>query len=355
MSEHHNTLPPSSFSALVHCSHYLSSGVETPANMRGTRIHGTTAEMLRCTKEGRNMDTVWLKEADEFEACQWLWKKTQEELKEIHGIEERLEVRDPFSGELITFGTCDCRGTNARYNLPGLVDWKSGRVGDYRPQTTIYALGLMDKLGVKEVVATILYCDSRQVERYLISFEEAEGLLRNTIAAQADPLSPWVTGVYCRGCRLRETCPAWLEPSTNALVAIGSDLSTQVERGLEHVKSDPVMLGKFIHGWRKLEKLIEHADLTKKGIEYAEADQGMENWEVQIRKGRSHFTRAAVLALLQSGLNDETLSKVLKIDSAELEKISEKLGDAASGVIPFLPKVQLPDYKALVYRNGKAE
>ena len=350
MSKHHNTLPPSSFPALQHCSHFLSSGLETPQNARGTRIHGTTAHMLRGEAE-----TLWLKDAEEFDACQWLAEKTREELREIAGIEERLEIRDPLSGELITFGTADCHGTNAQFSLPGLVDWKSGKEGTYLPQLKIYALALMDHLNVKEVVATVMYCDSKAIERWMISIDEAESLLRDTIAAQRDPNSPYVTGIYCRGCRLRDTCPAWLEPSTNALVTIGSDLAGQIERGLEHVKSDPVVLGKFIHGWRKLEKLVEHADLTKKGIEYAEAGAGMENWDVQVRKGRSHFTRAAVLALLQSGLPDEALSKVLKIDSAELEKLTGKLGAQADGVIPFLPKYQLPDYKALVYRNGDAK
>jgi hypothetical protein len=88
-----------------------------------------TAEMLRCTREGRGMETCWLKEFDELEACNWLRKKTQEELREIHGIEERVEILDQLSGKLITFGKCDCYGTSSAYDTPGVVDWKSGNEG----------------------------------------------------------------------------------------------------------------------------------------------------------------------------------------------------------------------------------
>ena len=45
--EHHESLAPSAFPALQHCSHYRPSAEETPASRRGTRIHQVTAEMLR--------------------------------------------------------------------------------------------------------------------------------------------------------------------------------------------------------------------------------------------------------------------------------------------------------------------
>jgi hypothetical protein len=102
---HHETLAPSSFNALGHCAHYLSSGEETPASARGTRIHLVTAEMLR---KGKEMETFWLKEPDELEACHWLFDRTKEELTKIEGIEQKVEIWDTLSGKLITFGKCDC-------------------------------------------------------------------------------------------------------------------------------------------------------------------------------------------------------------------------------------------------------
>ena len=343
---HHKTLAPSSFNALQRCAHYLSSGEESPQSARGTRIHLVTAEMLRKTLAGEPMETLWLKEFDELEACNWLWKKTQEELTEIQGIEEKVEIWDSLSGELITFGRCDCYGKHAM-GLPGLVDWKSGSEGEHLPQLSIYALGLMDKLEVEKVAASLLYCDSKVVRRFTITKEEAESLLSSTIAAQADPESPYVTGAYCRGCQLRSSCPAWVEPATKALVTLGAD-GEMLDRigALEKLKSDPVLLGKFIHQWRKLEKLVAHADLTAKGIEYVEKGEGMENWRVDVRKGRSHFTKEAVRLLLESELNNEELSKVLKIDGEALEKVKPNL---------FLPRYQLPDYKCLVWQNGSKE
>lgn len=343
--DHHERLAPSSFNALQHCAHYLPSGEESPSSQRGTRIHLCTAEMLRKTLAHEPMENVWLKEFDELAACNWLWKKTQEELPEIHGIEERVEIWDAMAGTLITFGRCDCYGTHAM-GLPGLVDWKSGSGGDHLPQLSIYALGLMDKLQVTEVAASLLYCDQQIVKRFTITKEEAEWLLSSTMIAQEDPQSPYMTGVYCRGCRLRASCPAWVEPATNALVTIGaSEMHAQIERGLEKVKSDPALLGRFLHGWRQLEKLVEHADLTKAGIDYAEQKQGMENWRVEVRKGRSHFTKEAVRLLLESDLTNEELAKVLKIDGEAFDKLGKKI---------FLPRFELPGYKCLVWAgNGK--
>jgi hypothetical protein len=55
--EHHESLAPSSFPALQHCSQCRPSGAETPESMRGTRIHEHTAEMLRKHLAGEKMET----------------------------------------------------------------------------------------------------------------------------------------------------------------------------------------------------------------------------------------------------------------------------------------------------------
>lgn len=351
--EHHPKLAPSSFPALQHCAHYLPTGEESPQSVRGTRIHLLTAEMLRCTQEGREMDSFWLgvretMDQEAQEACYWLWKKTREELTEIQGIEERLEIRDTTSGELVTFGRCDCYGKH-RLGLSGLVDWKSGQgeEGAHRAQMAIYALGLMDKLGVSKVAASLLYCDQWRSESYTITCEEAEALLAHTMAAQANPDAPYCTGIYCRGCKVREVCPEWVEPATKALVSIGAkEIQNHIEQGLERLKDDPVVLGEFIHGWRKLEKLVAGADLTKAGIEYVEKNLGMNGWQVQLRKGRSHYSKKAVRELLESGLSLDDLSKVFKID-----------GDALARVAPqmHLPHHEMAPYKCLVWRKGELE
>lgn len=342
MGEHHETRPPSAFPALQHCSHYRPSGAENPQSQRGTRIHEMTASALR--GELAQLDPS--KNYDELQAAHWLAKETRKELSEIAGIEERLEIRDTLTGDLVTFGHCDCHGTH-RLGLPGLIDWKSGQgeKGTHRAQVQIYSLGLMDKLGVTEVTASLLYCDQRRVERYTVTMEEAEALLSSTLAAQANPDSPYCAGIYCRGCTVRNTCPEWITPATKALVTLGAnELQLNIEQGLESVKADPVLLGKFIHGWRRLEKLVEHADLTKAGIEYLEAGQGMEDWKVEMRRGRSHYTKDAVKQLLESGMSTDELAKLLKVDSEALGKLKPDM---------YLPKFELPAYKCLVRSDSK--
>lgn len=341
-SEHHPQLAPSSFPALQHCAHYLPTGEESPQSARGTRIHLLTAEMLRCLLEEREMEPFWMDvrttmDPDSLEACEWLFKKTLGELTEIRGIEERFQIRD-------TFGRCDCHGVH-RLGLPGLIDWKSGQgeEGAHRSQMTIYALGLMDKLKVAKVAVSALYCDQQRIETYTVTKAEAEELLRSTIAAQADPHAPYCTGIYCRGCRVRDVCPEWVEPATKALVTLGAkEVQNHIEAGLSRLKTDPVLLGEFIHHWRKLEKLVEHADLTQTGIDYLEKNQGMTGWQIQIRKGRSHFTKDAIKMLLDSGLSNDELAKVLKVDGEALAKLAPQM---------HLPHYELPPYKCLVWKG----
>ena len=82
--EHHETLAPSSFNALQHCAHYLSSGAETPESQRGTRIHAVTAEMLARPSRARRWRPAGSRRTDELQACQLaLSKMTQQELPEI--------------------------------------------------------------------------------------------------------------------------------------------------------------------------------------------------------------------------------------------------------------------------------
>jgi hypothetical protein len=302
--------------------------------------------MLRSILEERELEPFWMDvrttmDPEAREACDWLFRKTLGELTEIQGIEERLQIRD-------TFGRCDCYGQH-RFGLPGLIDWKSGQgeEGAHRSQMTIYALGLMDKLKVPKVAVSALYCDQQRVESYTVTLEEAEALLASTIAAQSNPDAPYCTGIYCRGCKVREVCPEWVEPATKALVTLGAkEVQNHIEAGLSRLKSDPVLLGEFIHHWRRLEKLVAAADLTKAGIEYAEKNQGMEGWQVQLRKGRTHFTRDAVKQLLESGLSTNDLAKVFKIDADALWKVAPHM---------HLPRFEAAPFKCLVWRKGDLE
>lgn len=351
--EHHPQLAPSSFPALQSCAHYLPTGEESPQSERGTRMHLLTAEMLRCVLEERELEPFWCDvrktmDPDTLEACDWLFRKTMVELPKIQGIEERLEIRDTMSANIVTFGRCDCYGAH-RLGLPGLVDWKSGQgeEGAHRAQLTIYALGLMQKLGVDKVAVSALYCDQRRSESYTITRDEAEELLDMTIATQANPEAPYCAGIYCRGCKVREVCPEWVEPATAALVTLGAkEVQNHIEAGLSRLKTDPVLLGEFIHNWRKLEKLVAGADLTKAGIEYVEKHQGMDGWNVQLRKGRSHYTKDAIKEVLTSGLSLDDLAKVIKIDGEALAKVAPQM---------HLPRYELPPFKCLVWKGEDGE
>lgn len=316
--EHHPTLAPSSFPALQVCSHFVSRGGESNEYaQRGDRIHALTEWYL--TNVGVHVGEHIYK--DEADVARWMADKTRELLASVEDVGMGVSIRDPLTGEEITFGTVDCWGYDAN-GLATVIDWKTGQIGDYTAQIMIYALGLMDKLNDDDCACVLVFGDQRKIERIIVVRDEAEALLRDTLARKFSPDEPYVKSTYCNRCYRRPICPAWVEPATEAL-SIGES-SLDISEGLDIIVKDPDKLGKFIKGWKAISKLVEDHDVTGAAIEFLEKGIPVGDYEVRERKGRREYTKDSVQTILKlivdGDLNEEQASSMFKLDVKEVDK-----------------------------------
>lgn len=341
--EHHPTLAPSSFPALRVCSHYVSkAGRANDAAERGDRIHALTEYYLG------DPYPVDIGDKDEDAVAKWMAAKTKELLASVEAVAMGVTVSDPLTGEEITFGTVDCWGYD-KENRPTLIDWKTGRVGDYDAQLAIYALGLMDKLKVNYICCVVVYGDQQKVARGIVTLEEAEALLSDTLRRQADPDEPYVKGIYCNRCDLRTECPAWTEIANEALEVVESSLDAA--KGLDLIVKDPDKLGRFIKGWKALSKLVEDHDVTGAAIEFLEKGISVGDYEVRERKGRREYAKDSVqtiLSLIQDGfIGVDEGAAMFKLDVKEVDKFFKERHKP----VPVETIVK-GTYKILVEKNG---
>lgn len=78
---------------------------------------------------------------------------------------------------------------------------------NYSEQMAAYALGVMQLQGFQKVTVHIMYGDTRRVQRYDITREEAEGLVYPILDAVANPNTPCKASEYCSWCKHHATCP----------------------------------------------------------------------------------------------------------------------------------------------------
>lgn len=317
LPEHHPLLAPSSFPALQKCSHFIPSGEPSEYTERGNRVHNLSELLIGGKVTGNHIAR------EDVESATWMAAQTKEILDVVEGCAKRVEVRDPLTGELITYGRLDCWGYEDE--LPCVIDWKTGLIDDYRPQVIIYALGLMDELEVDVVKGVILFGDQKHSERFLVTRGVAEKLLADTMRRQADSSLPFVVNPRCSWCGLRKDCPAWKEPASEALLTLGGGLEIHLEDGLAEIKKDPVKLSKFLDGWRKAEKLVKEASLTETAINMIEAGTDVPGWYVQERKAKREYSADSVrtLLLLQDQLSIDDLVPVFKVIPDEVDKLFE--------------------------------
>lgn len=316
--DHHPLLAPSSFPALQICSHYVSKpGERNEYARRGDRIHELTEHHI-------GIGTPYLPDVvnkDEDAVAKWMADKTKELLARVEGVAMKVSVNDEFGGEKITFGTIDCWGYD-RYDLPTIIDWKTGYPDDYGPQLRVYALGIMDMLQTDEVACIIVYGDQRKIEKLRVTRMEAEALINSTIVRQANPNEPYVKSKYCNRCALFKTCPAWLEPAEDALAV--SDTSLDISEGLEIICKDPDKLGRFLKGWKAISKLVEEHDVHGAAIGFLENGVAVGDFEVKERKGRKEYTKdsvATILELIRDGdLGIDEAAAMFRLDVKETEK-----------------------------------
>ena len=265
---------------------------------------------------------------DEEEAARWLAKRTVDLLYSVEGVGERIEIKDPFTGEIITFGTLDVWGYDDDGKIT-LIDWKTGYPDEYSAQLSVYALGLMDKLEKDEVEAYILYGDHKRQQYYHINRAGAEYLINRILTAREDANAPYVKNKYCSRCAVRPNCPAWNEPAEFALAVAGTE-DLAFKEGLDIVVKDPERLAKFIKGWRCLAKLVEDHNITAKAIEFLESGVPVGNYEVKERKGRRSYTSDSVktmLELVRAELIDiDEAAIMFSLDPKGVDKYYEEKG-----------------------------
>jgi hypothetical protein len=132
---------------------------------RGDRIHDLVEANLAGNPMVGNMTEIGV--------AIWMADKTRELLDSVEAVAVRIEVKDPLSGEVITFGTGDCWGySKLEYDdenpMLTIIDWKTGFVADYTAQVSIYALGMMDQLKVDVAECIIVYGDQQKIERITV-------------------------------------------------------------------------------------------------------------------------------------------------------------------------------------------
>lgn len=183
---------------LAVCGHYRSSGEETEATKRGTRLDAALRGLLQ-------KQNVAMGDLTREERAALLWaEKTARALAgnfAIQADEEYLKI-DGW-GE---HGTADVLCEDAQWS----ADLKSGQKRNYAEQMAAYALGFMDRYFLEEWTVYLLYCDLEEVETLRFTRAEAETLVRNAIANAYDDKPP-VTNEYCGWCAKRFTCPARTE------------------------------------------------------------------------------------------------------------------------------------------------
>ena len=206
---HHPTRPPSSGPAHVKCGGYASAGGDSPATLKGTRIH----EHLEQVLTGQTVTSPV--SADELPGVEWAHKYVKEnfDMKTLK-CEGTVKVFDE-SGNEITFGTNDL------YDDKQIGDFKTGQVREYKAQMAYYAAGRMQQSGSTEIKIHEIYTEKRWANVYILSYSEAWQIIKQiTYNQENNILKP---NNYCSWCKHNSQCTALSEVAMNTLEKISPE------------------------------------------------------------------------------------------------------------------------------------
>lgn len=207
--EHHPTFSPSSFPMLKECPCFERAEDEAAMLLeptervsyrdRGSLLHEVFAERLL----GRLSEGEAHLTPQESEGIAWaidyvLTNTTNEYPIEV---EQQVVLMDD-SFNVVTFGTGDV------LNGSRLFDLKTGDYHNYWLQIAIYALAQMDRLGLDEIMATVMFTRFKKVHELLIKRAEAHTAIFAVVNAVLDPERKPKANPYCRWCKRILTCPA---------------------------------------------------------------------------------------------------------------------------------------------------
>ena len=301
--EHHDKYPPSSFPALQACPCYKPSGEGSPAANRGTKLHEELAEYMNRLGSPTPLDYKGLDPEVQW-AADYIGDIIQPYPDEVV-IESRVTVE--MNGKELTFGHADAYCRNS------LFDLKTGhQQRNYGPQMAVYALGLMQKNGYKEMNIHLLYSALKKVHAYTITREEAEKEVFDTVKKCENPTKAPKPCDYCGWCAHRLRCTAL---NDSAMIMSGG-LEYPEDMNLAEVK-DPATMGKFKAVADALKTWIDA--VSEKAKEFNEID----GYRKCTRKGSKKLDSVGdILEMID--LPKEKLSECCTISYSKLLKLYQE-------------------------------
>jgi len=120
-----------------------------------------------------------------------------------------------------------------------------------------YALGLMEQMFDQRWTTHLLFADQQQVVSLNWTYESARARVESILArVPAGVPTEYVPSEYCSWCARRDTCPVRLEQTQNSLALVQMAAKDSIPQILARFLADPELSGKFILGWRMVEKEI---------------------------------------------------------------------------------------------------
>lgn len=186
---------PSSLPAQAKSPRWESSG-PSAVTEAGNDRHTALEELLNGKREVSELLPDYEKESVQWAA----------DYIKLNAPPAPAEIRTETPLEIRRGGIVVLRGTADAVAGPHLFDMKWSE-REYGPQMAAYALGVMQLQGFQKVTVHIMYGDTRRVQRYDITGEEAEGLVYPILDAVSNPNTPCKASEYCSWCKHHATCP----------------------------------------------------------------------------------------------------------------------------------------------------
>lgn len=202
------------------------------------------------------VDAVEITKADRA-AVKWAVERARLIAKGRHlqTIESKVRVTPPYVGTTGTMDGLICE------EIGELIDLKTGMVRDYEGQMAAYALACMEETFSTEWTAHLLFCDAREKVTHKFTYEQADRIVRDIVAAYHDPHKSPTPCEYCSWCAHAMTCDARLTLAENALTV--RHLSPD---GLEELTKHPVRLSQFLRGAKVVAEIEEQAKESAKEL-----------------------------------------------------------------------------------------
>jgi hypothetical protein len=321
---HHPTLSPSSIPGLLQCSHYVSSNDNSEEATRGNELHALTASMVLGTERPACPN---LEDGDESD-CKWAaelikgWCDVSFPGEPILN-EVRIEVVNPSTGEIITYGFADFVCGAGVIDLKSCFDFKPSE-HHFRPQLKVYALGRMQALKVDSIKCVEIYIKPNEFDEYITSWQDASANMQCAIQRREDIAAPYQICDHCGTCGNLKTCPA-----VNSMVksvalrygGMGDDIESIL---IADQLQDAAVMGKAMMFFKKVlepwgKKIMEAGKEMIK-------TQAIPYWKSTEQNGRKSVTDAGrAFAVLNHKYPALTEPEFLACISVSLDKTADKL------------------------------